>query len=134
MSDSCDPMDCQTPLSRGFSRQEYWNWLPFPAPGEPSQPRNRTWVSCFAGRFFTNWATREAQGPGLPQSKDFTSPYILNKVEHISLTHLKVCICICMLMWVRWMDWELHLIPCVTKQGKWKIIYKPSENSGNKGG
>ena len=25
-----------------------------------SQPRNRTQVSCTAGRFFTNWATREA--------------------------------------------------------------------------
>ena len=25
------------------------------------QPRNWTWVSCIAGRFFTNWATREAQ-------------------------------------------------------------------------
>ena len=25
-----------------------------------SWPRNRTWVSCIAGRFFTTWATREA--------------------------------------------------------------------------
>ena len=25
-----------------------------------SQPRNRTWVSLTAGRFFTDWATREA--------------------------------------------------------------------------
>ena len=25
-----------------------------------SQPRNQTWVSCIAGRFFTVWATREA--------------------------------------------------------------------------
>ena len=25
-----------------------------------SRPRNRTGVSCIAGRFFTNWATREA--------------------------------------------------------------------------
>ena len=24
----------------GFSRQEYWNGLPCPTPGEPSQPRN----------------------------------------------------------------------------------------------
>ena len=32
----CDPMDCvacQTPLSMGFSRQEYWSGLPFPFPG-----------------------------------------------------------------------------------------------------
>ena len=30
----CDPMDShQAPLSMGFSRQEYWNALPFPSPG-----------------------------------------------------------------------------------------------------
>jgi len=27
-----------------------------------SQPRNQTWVSCLAGRFFTIWSTREALG------------------------------------------------------------------------
>ena len=38
-------IDCQAPLSIGFSRQEYWNGLPFPSPGdlpdsgiEPSSP------------------------------------------------------------------------------------------------
>ena len=25
---------CQTPLSIGFPRQEYWSGLPFPSPGE----------------------------------------------------------------------------------------------------
>ena len=36
VSDSCDAMDCshQAPLSMGFSRQEHWNELPFPPPGE----------------------------------------------------------------------------------------------------
>ena len=30
----CDPMDCSPPGSSvGFSRQEYWNGLPFPSPG-----------------------------------------------------------------------------------------------------
>ena len=28
----------QAPLSRGFSRQEYWSGLPFPAPGDPPDP------------------------------------------------------------------------------------------------
>ena len=37
---------CQAPLSRGFSRQEYWSRLSF-----PSQTRGRTRVSCI-GRFF----------------------------------------------------------------------------------
>ena len=29
----------QAPLSMGFSRQEYWNGLPFPSPGDLSDPR-----------------------------------------------------------------------------------------------
>ena len=36
-----DPMDWtprQTPLSMGFSRQEYWSGLPFPSPGELPDP------------------------------------------------------------------------------------------------
>ena len=40
---------CQDALSMGFSRQEYWSGLPFPSPGESSQPRDRTQVSHFAG-------------------------------------------------------------------------------------
>ena len=39
----CDPMDCnhpcpQAPLSVEFSRQEYWSGLPFPPPGDLSNP------------------------------------------------------------------------------------------------
>ena len=36
----CDPMDFspQAPLSMGFSRQEYWNGLPFPSPGDLPNP------------------------------------------------------------------------------------------------
>ena len=40
-----------------FSRQEYWNTF-FRG---SSWPRGWTWVSRIAGRFFTVWATREAQ-------------------------------------------------------------------------
>ena len=29
---------CQAPLSTGFSRQEYWNELPFPSPGDFPDP------------------------------------------------------------------------------------------------
>ena len=51
----------QAPLSMGFSRQEYWSALPFPSPGDLSDPRDRTQVSCIAGRCFNLWANREAQ-------------------------------------------------------------------------
>ena len=29
---------CQTPLSMGFSRQDYWSGLPFPSPGDLPDP------------------------------------------------------------------------------------------------
>ena len=29
---------CQDPLTMGFSRQEYWSGLPFPAPGDLPDP------------------------------------------------------------------------------------------------
>ena len=44
---------CQAPLSMGFSKQVYWSGLPFPSPGESSQSRTQTQVSCTTGRFFT---------------------------------------------------------------------------------
>ena len=36
-------------------------WVAFPFSRASSQPRNRSLVSHIAGRFFTSWATREAQ-------------------------------------------------------------------------
>ena len=44
----------------GFSRQDYWSGLPLPSLGGSSWPKNRPRVSCIAGRFFTDWAIREA--------------------------------------------------------------------------
>ena len=41
------------PLSKGFSKQEYWSVLPFPSPGDLPRPRDQTWVSRIARRFFT---------------------------------------------------------------------------------
>ena len=35
-------------------------WVAFPFSSGSSRPRNWTGVSCIAGRFFTNWAIREA--------------------------------------------------------------------------
>ena len=38
VSNSLDPQDC-SPLSMGFPRWEYWSGLPFPSPGDLSDPR-----------------------------------------------------------------------------------------------
>ena len=46
----------QAPLPMGFSRQEYWSALPFPPPGDLSDPRIEpasVTSPALAGRFFT---------------------------------------------------------------------------------
>ena len=55
-----DPMNYivhQAPLSMGFSRQEYWSGLPFPAPGDIADPGTEStslMSPALAGRFFTS--------------------------------------------------------------------------------
>ena len=58
----CDPMHCSP---SGSSVHEIFQtrkleWVSISFSRGSSQPRDRTWVSCTAGRFFINWATREA--------------------------------------------------------------------------
>ena len=49
----------QAPRSTEFSRQEYWDGLPFPSPGDlPDQRSNH--VSCIGGQVLYHWDTREA--------------------------------------------------------------------------
>ena len=43
----------QAPLSMEFSRQEYWNALPFPPPGDLPDPGIKPVSPSLAGRFFT---------------------------------------------------------------------------------
>ena len=50
----------QTPLSMGFSRQEYRSGLPFPTPGDLPDPGIEPVSPALRGRFFTISATWEA--------------------------------------------------------------------------
>ena len=54
---------CQTPLSMGFSKQEYWSALPCPPPGDLPNPGiepESLKSPALANRFFTTSATWEA--------------------------------------------------------------------------
>ena len=58
----CNPMDC-IPLGssiHGIFQARVLEWVAISFSRGSSQPRDWTWVSCIAGRFFTVWATREA--------------------------------------------------------------------------
>ena len=45
----------------GILQARTLEWVAFPFSRESSQPRDWTQVSCIADRFFTSWATWEAQ-------------------------------------------------------------------------
>ena len=61
MSDSLDPMDCSLWGSsvHGIFQARVLEWIAISFSRVSSWPRNRTCVSCIAGRRFTIWATRE---------------------------------------------------------------------------
>ena len=46
-------VDWQAPLSMGFPRQEYWSGLPFPSPGDLSDPGIEPVSPALAGGFIT---------------------------------------------------------------------------------
>ena len=60
----CDPVDSSRPGSSapGISQAGILEWVVIPFATGSSWPKNRTWVSWVAGRFFIKWVTREARG------------------------------------------------------------------------
>ena len=54
----------QSPLSLGFPRQESWSGLPFPSPGDLSNPETAPESPALAGRFFTT----QSPGKAIPES------------------------------------------------------------------
>ena len=60
----CDPIDCSPLVSsvHGISQSRILEWVAIPFSRRSSGPKDWTQVFCIAGRFFTIWATREAQG------------------------------------------------------------------------
>ena len=58
----CDCIDCSPAGScvHGILQASILEWLAIPSSRGSSRSRNWTQISCITGRFFTNWATREA--------------------------------------------------------------------------
>ena len=117
-------MDCthQALLSMEFSGQEYWNGLSFPSPGESSQLRDRTQVSCMAGEFFTIWGTTGAEhwskqwrlGPRDAAKHPTNAPGSPPKKESSSLTSMRLL----------WRNYKFILLPFV-----WLCGF-PSQSTG----
>ena len=77
-------------------------WIAYPFSRGSSQPRNQTRVSCIAGGFFTNWATREEISSNLKLR------------SHIRVAHQKWATGTCPVM-------KGHL--WVALQTLWRVVY-----------
>ena len=66
---------CQAPLSMGILQARILEWVASSFSRGSSWPKNWTQISCIRGRFFTNWAMREAH----------VDVYICQKPSHCSL-------------------------------------------------
>ena len=53
----CDPM---VYTIHGIIQARILEWVAFLFSRGSSPPKDQTWVSCIAGRFFTSWVTRDA--------------------------------------------------------------------------
>ena len=73
----CDAMDCSLPgfFVHGIFQSRILEWVDMPSSRGSFWPRDQTRVSCFAGRFFTHWATWEAL-----QDIQFSSVQLLSRV------------------------------------------------------
>ena len=83
-SESCsgNPMDYTV---HGILQARILEWVAFPFSTGSSQPRDQTQVSSIVGRFFTSWATRDAQehwsGQPIPSPADLPDPGIWLRVS-----------------------------------------------------
>ena len=68
----------QVPLSTEFPRQEYWSGFPFPAPGDPPDPRIEPVPTVLAGGF----ATEPPGGPLWHRSNYFFVDCTYFEVNH----------------------------------------------------
>ena len=88
-----NPLDCSPPGSsvHGILQARILEWVVMLSRGSP-QPRDRTQVSCIAGRFFTIWATREVQeywsGLPCPSLRDLPDPGIEPKSPALQMDSL----------------------------------------------
>ena len=88
MSNSWDTMDCCLPGSSVHGILQALEWVAILFSRGSSWPRNWTQVPCIAGKFFTDWAMREAlrilKWVARPSSRGSFQPRDQTQVSHIA--------------------------------------------------
>ena len=97
----------QAPLSMGLLQARILEWVAMPSSRGSSQPRDRTQVSCIAGRFFTIWATREIQEvPFRARQSGFRDLSLDHWIGSISLNGVQDSCCprqVASSIWWKWL-------------------------------
>ena len=84
-----DPINCvahQASWSVGILQARLLERVAIPFSRRSSQPKDRTQVSCIEGRFFTLWATREAQNSRVGPSQTINQvidKYLAQACKHV---------------------------------------------------
>ena len=86
-------MDCSPPGSsvHEILQARIVEWVAISFSRGSSPPRNQTQVSCIAGRFFPNWAIREAQKISLSKTKKSRMTFTCTEPKDTSETWSEKC-------------------------------------------
>ena len=99
---------CQTPLSIGFPRQEYWSGLPIPSPGELPDPGIKS-ASPALQVDSSHWVTWCPSVQSLSHVRLFVTPWIASRQASLSITSFQSLL---KLMSIESMMPSSHLILC----------------------
>ena len=103
-----DPMDCSPPGSsvHGILQARILEWVAISFSRGSSRPRDRTQVSCIAGRFFTIWATIIPPKSICAIADGGVSFFMAEQYSIVC-----ICLCISYLLYPFFYWWAFGLLP-----------------------
>ena len=121
----CKQMDCSPPGSsvHEIFQARILEWVAISFSRGSSQPRDQTQVFCTAGRFFTNWATREALGSITTNKTSGGDRILVELFQILKDDAVKELHSICQQIWKsqQWpQDWKMSIFISFPKKGNAK--------------
>ena len=109
----CNPMDCSPPGSsvHRILQVRILEWVTIPFSRGCSPPRDWTWVSCNADRFFTVWATKENHIYMYKECSDYCTITLISHASKVMLKILQARL-------QQYLNWELPDVQAGFRKGR----------------